>query len=72
MPLPLHLWGPQVLSGLAHMHRKGFFHRDLKPDNLLVSAAGALLNLGMGLVHASGIPRKGKLCRIATNSVAHP
>ncbi|KAM0051206.1 putative protein-serine/threonine kinase CMGC-RCK family [Helianthus debilis subsp. tardiflorus] len=27
----------QIFQGLAHMHRKGYFHRDLKPGNLLVS-----------------------------------
>jgi protein kinase len=25
----------QILAGLAHVHRQGFFHRDMKPDNLL-------------------------------------
>jgi protein kinase len=25
----------QILTGLAHVHRQGFFHRDMKPDNLL-------------------------------------
>ena len=25
-----------VLAGLAHMHRRGFFHRDVKPENCLV------------------------------------
>ncbi|KAI9199339.1 kinase-like domain-containing protein [Polychytrium aggregatum] len=27
----------QVLLGLAHMHKHGFFHRDMKPENLLLS-----------------------------------
>lgn len=26
----------QVLQGLAHMHKNGFFHRDMKPENLLL------------------------------------
>jgi protein kinase len=27
----------QVLNGLAFMHRNGFFHRDMKPENLLMT-----------------------------------
>nr|GEV84425.1 cyclin-dependent kinase F-4-like [Tanacetum cinerariifolium] len=27
----------QLFQGLAHMHGKGYFHRDLKPDNILVN-----------------------------------
>lgn len=26
----------QILSGLAHMHKNGFFHRDMKPENILL------------------------------------
>ena len=26
----------QTLLGLAYMHKHGFFHRDMKPENLLV------------------------------------
>lgn len=26
---------PQVLQGLAFMHKHGYFHRDMKPENLL-------------------------------------
>ena len=26
----------QIMGGLAHMHKNGFFHRDMKPENLLI------------------------------------
>jgi serine/threonine protein kinase len=34
----------QVLQGLAHMHKHGFFHRDMKPENLLTS--GPFVKIG--------------------------
>lgn len=27
----------QILQGLAYMHKHGFFHRDMKPENLLIA-----------------------------------
>ncbi|KAK9805401.1 hypothetical protein WJX73_001324 [Symbiochloris irregularis] len=30
-------WAFQILEGLAHIHKLGYFHRDMKPENLLVS-----------------------------------
>jgi male germ cell-associated kinase len=27
----------QVLQGLAHMHKENFFHRDMKPENILIN-----------------------------------
>lgn len=30
----------QVVSGLHHIHANGYFHRDMKPENLLVTTTG--------------------------------
>lgn len=38
-----------VLKGLAHAHAKGVYHRDIKPDNLLVSEDGRIKITDFGL-----------------------
>ncbi|KAK2461921.1 hypothetical protein APHAL10511_006384 [Amanita phalloides] len=30
----------QIISGLLHMHSSGYFHRDMKPENILVTTIG--------------------------------
>lgn len=39
----------QAAAGLLHAHQHGMVHRDVKPGNLLVDAAGALKILDFGL-----------------------
>ena len=35
----------QLLDGLAYMHKMGFFHRDIKPDNLLCEVDGSNIKI---------------------------
>jgi len=38
----------QTLQALAYMHRKGYFHRDMKPENLLeINNTIKLADLGL-------------------------
>lgn len=43
----------QAARGLAYAHSKGVIHRDIKPSNLLVSRAGDVKILDMGLARVS-------------------
>ncbi|KXS22354.1 Pkinase-domain-containing protein [Gonapodya prolifera JEL478] len=35
----------QICAGLAHMHKNGFFHRDMKPENLLMRGSAPLVKI---------------------------
>jgi cyclin-dependent kinase len=49
----------QLIKGLAHCHKHGVMHRDLKPQNLLVDDSVLCLKIAdLGLGRAFSIPVK--------------
>jgi serine/threonine protein kinase len=47
----------QVAAGLAHMHRRGVFHGDLKPNNILYGKRGEVKIIDYGLAWIKGEPK---------------
>jgi serine/threonine protein kinase len=44
----------KVAAGMVHMHRKGVYHADLKPNNILLSRAGDVKIIDYGLAWIRG------------------
>jgi serine/threonine protein kinase len=42
-------YAAQICSGMAHLHSHGIIYRDLKPENLLLSAQGNIIMTDFGL-----------------------
>ena len=48
----------QTLQGLAYMHRQNFFHRDMKPENLLINDETLkIADFGFGLFKLDSLRR---------------
>ena len=73
-PLPMHKalhYLEQVCSGLAHAHKCGVIHRDIKPQNLLLTADKEIVKIadfGVARLDAS----EGAITRVGTNIYSAP
>ena len=47
-----------IAAGLVHMHRRGVYHADLKPNNIMISRGGEGKGLGYGLAWVKGEPEE--------------
>ncbi len=47
----------KIATGLAHMHRRGVYHADMKPSNILLSKAGEVKIIDYGLAWIKGEPK---------------
>jgi serine/threonine-protein kinase len=47
----------QTASGLAHMHRRGVYHGDVKPGNVMLSRAGQVKIIDFGTAWIKGEPK---------------
>ncbi|KAM4626099.1 cyclin-dependent kinase 15 isoform 2-T2 [Discoglossus pictus] len=56
LPYNIRLFMFQLLRGLAYIHHQHILHRDLKPQNLLISYLGELKLADFGLARAKSIP----------------
>lgn len=52
-PLLAAMLGEDLLGGLAHVHAQGLVHRDIKPDNLLLTKDGHLKLSDFGVASSS-------------------
>ncbi|CAG8626793.1 16411_t:CDS:2, partial [Acaulospora colombiana] len=57
-PLTMQKFMYQLIDGTMFLHARRIFHRDLKPQNLLIDSQGDLKVADFGLSRAAGVPLK--------------
>src|SRR5688572_1435334 len=73
-PLPIQqtlFYLEQVCKGLAHAHKCGVIHRDIKPQNLLLTADKEIVKIAdFGVARLDGV--EGAITRVGTNIYSAP
>jgi serine/threonine-protein kinase len=62
----------QISEGLAAAHANGVVHRDVKPGNVIVSAAGRVKIVDFGIARAAGCALTGTGVRLGTPAYMSP
>ncbi|XP_028327693.1 cyclin-dependent kinase 15-like isoform X2 [Gouania willdenowi] len=56
----------QILRGLSYIHTRSILHRDLKPQNLLLSNRGEIKLADFGLARSKSVPSQSFSCEVVT------
>src|SRR4051812_3964556 len=61
-----------VLAGLAHAHGRAIVHRDVKPENIMVTGEGAVKVADFGIAKALDVTRTGVSLTVAGTTLGTP